>query len=96
MRLPPLSSKVTLFDGHTRHPLSLVQCHGSFFRGMQITIPPTIFSPRADIFAKVDARIIFFDQAGWCQLSGVAHPHEIVPSRAAVAERSRDSLPNLA
>ena len=71
MRLPPLSSKVTLFDGRTRHPLSLVQCHGSFFRGMKITIPPTIFSPRADIFAKVDARIIFFDQAGWSELSGM-------------------------
>ena len=71
MRLPPLSSRVTLFDGRTRHPLSLVQCHGNFFRGMKITIPPTIFSPRADIFAKVDARIIFFDQAGWSELSGM-------------------------
>ena len=29
---------------------------------MKITIPPTIFSPTADIFAKVDARIIQFDR----------------------------------
>jgi LmbE family N-acetylglucosaminyl deacetylase len=96
MRLPALSSRVTLFHARAHHPLSLVQCHGSPFRGMKITIPPTIFSRNADIFAKVDARIIFFDQAGWCELSGVDHPREMVPSSAAVAERSRDPLPNLA
>ena len=94
--LPALSSRVTLFHARARHPLSLVQCHGSPFRGMKITIPPTIFSPNADIFAKVDARIIFFDQAGWCELSGVEHPRQVVPSRAAVAERSCDPLQNLA
>jgi LmbE family N-acetylglucosaminyl deacetylase len=70
MRIPVRSSTVEVFDCHTREPVCVAQYRGSALAG-EFAVPLGIFSPAHALFAKVERRSWFFDEAGWLEVAPV-------------------------
>jgi LmbE family N-acetylglucosaminyl deacetylase len=67
MRVPVRSSRVEMLDPTSVERLAMAQYSGNAFAG-QLTIPISIFSAGDAIFAKLERRSWFFDEAGWLEI----------------------------
>jgi hypothetical protein len=66
MRVPVHSSAAKVFDCHTGECLELAPYRGNAFGG-EFAIPLYTFSPTNVLFAKLERRSWFFDEAGWIE-----------------------------
>ena len=70
MRIPVRSSAVEVFDCRTRERVCVAQYRGSALAG-EFAVPLDIFSSAHALFAKVEHRSWFFDEAGWLEVAPV-------------------------
>jgi LmbE family N-acetylglucosaminyl deacetylase len=74
MRVPARSSRVELLDSVTLNRIAVARYDGNAFSG-ELRIPVSIFSPAHAIFAKLERRSWFFDEAGWLEVSPARSAH---------------------
>ncbi|PYL09907.1 MAG: hypothetical protein DME33_02610 [Verrucomicrobia bacterium] len=71
MRVPARSSRVEILDSASLGYVAGARYYGNAFAG-QFTIPVSIFSSARAIFAKLERRSWFFDEAGWLEIPPTA------------------------
>jgi LmbE family N-acetylglucosaminyl deacetylase len=92
VRLPVRSAQVQLIDYATERRVGIARYVGNAFAG-EIAIPLDLFSPEHALFIKLERPSWFFDEAGWLEIPGAAHPGQVaaltrkVPEEASMAIR---------
>jgi LmbE family N-acetylglucosaminyl deacetylase len=83
LQLPARSARVQVTDCASGRRIALGLYRGDAFSG-EITIPTQGFATDRPIFAKIDRRLLFFDEAGWIEIQPRISSVEIGPARAKV------------
>ncbi len=78
--LPGRSSKIDLIDGATGRVASIGRYEGDGFNA-EILLPFLGFDTRRPIFAKLDRRVWFFDEAGWMEIAPLTVETSVAPAR---------------